>query len=401
MRLFSYITIITAALSLFIATPALAQEEEMVISSFVRDDCAHCIDQKEFFQELGQEYPNLEFKYYNLDQPEALALFNTVTTKYELVKGTPVTLVRNKLIAGFADAETTGALIKKVLAEETEPFTTFEEIQNGGAEPINEFSYSACETECVVEEASYIVTIPIIGTKVDVGAFSLTGLSLVLGFVDGFNPCAMWVLVMFLLILSQLGSRKKMFQYVGIFILAEAIMYYAILTLWLTAFDFISLNNIVTPLVGLLALGSGIYFLYKFYTFTPDCKVTNAEQKKKISQKIQSLAAQSMSVGVFLGILGVAFSVNIFEFACSIGIPQTFTKILELNGLSWWGTQWYMLLYILMYIIDDLVVFGIALYGLDKLSHVQGYTKWSTLVGGILMVLLGILMLTNPSLLVF
>ena len=372
--------------------PTMAHSEGMVISSFVRDDCGHCIEQEAFFDELQQEIPGLHIDYYNLNDPENLAFFDEVTTQYELVKGTPVTLVRDKIIAGFADAETTGAMIKDILETGEAPFTTFEDIRAGGAVAVDEYSYSACETECKVEDASYKVTIPLIGKQIDVGKFSLTGISLVLGFVDGFNPCAMWVLVMFLLILSQLGSKKKMLQYAGIFILAEAIMYYFILNVWLTAFDFISLNRIVTPLVGILARASGIYFLYKFYTFTPVCKVTNVEQKKKISDKVRKLAEESMSVGVFLGILGVAFSVNIFEFACSIGIPQTFTKILELNILTWGQTQWYMLLYILMYMVDDVIVFGIALYSIEKISKVQGYTKWSTLLGGVLMVLLGIIL---------
>lgn len=389
-------------IALFFAGSAVsAHSTEKSISSFVRDDCAHCIDQKAFFAELQAEDPDIEIHYYDIDEPENAQLFNEITHTYNLVKGTPVTLVRNKLIAGFADAETTGVLIKEILQEEEGAFLTFDEIKEGEAIPVDEYSYSACEAECVIEDASYIVTLPIIGLSIDVGQFSLGTLSFILGFIDGFNPCAIWVLVMFLLILSQLGSKKKMLQYAGIFIIAEAVMYYLILNVWLTAFDFISLNRIVTPAVGMLALASGIYFLYTFWTFTPGCKVTNVDQKKTISAKVQKLAQESMGIGVFFGILGVAFSVNIFEFACSIGIPQTYTKILELNMLSWGKTQLYMLFYIIAYMIDDLLVFGLALYSIEKISKIQGYTKWSTLVGGILMIVLGIVMLVNPSLLVF
>jgi hypothetical protein len=54
--------------------------------------------------------------------------------------------------------------------------------------------------QCAVETPSTLITIPIIGKVVDVSKYSLSLMSLVLGFVDGFNPCAMWVLVMFLTI---------------------------------------------------------------------------------------------------------------------------------------------------------------------------------------------------------
>ena len=116
---------------------------------------------------------------------------------------------------------------------------------------------------CLVDEP-LVVSLPVVGTVVNVGSLSLIGLSAVLGLVDGFNPCAMWVLVMLLMLLAQAGSKKRMWQYAGLFIIAQGVMYYLILMLWLLVWDFVALDNIVTPLVGLLALGSGGYFLYKW-----------------------------------------------------------------------------------------------------------------------------------------
>jgi len=151
----------------------------------------------------------------------------------------------------------------------------------------------------------------------------------------------------------------------------------------------------------LLALGSGAYFIYKFATFKNECAVIQPGQQKKLRDRIRALAGKPMTLGVVAGILVIAFSVNVFEFACSVGIPQTFTKILELNNLAWAGRQWYMLLYILMYMVDDLIVFGLALWGFDKLGLTHKYSKWATLVGGVLMVLLGLVMLIKPELLIF
>jgi hypothetical protein len=103
-----------------------------------------------------------------------------------------------------------------------------------------------------------------------------------------------------------------------------------------------------------------------------------------------------------LGILGLAFSVNIIEFACSVGIPQTFTKVLDLNYLSFASKQFYNFLYILMYMVDDIVIFGLALYSFDKIGLTTAkYTRFSHFLGGILMVLLGLILLTKPTLLVF
>jgi hypothetical protein len=108
-----------------------------------------------------------------------------------------------------------------------------------------------------------------------------------------------------------------------------------------------------------------------------------------------------VTLGTVLAILVIAFSVNVIEFACSIGIPQAYTKILELNGLSLLERQWYILVYTAGYIIDDLLVFGLAIWGYSKIqAHGQKYAHLSLLVGGILMLVLGLMLVINPSLLV-
>ncbi|MBT7754680.1 MAG: glutaredoxin [Candidatus Magasanikbacteria bacterium] len=379
------------------------QDNEVLISVFVRDDCAHCIDEKAFLAEFVKDHPEVVLDYRNLDDETQQQLFSDVAQKHSLIKGTPITMVQNTLIQGFGTAETTGELIRSLVERADGVNLRFEEaLTSDNVEVSSGFVLDGLCTEesCEVESSSYLITLPIIRKTVDVGSLSLATLSLVLGLVDGFNPCALWVLIMFLLILSQLKSRKRMLQYAGLFILAEAVMYYLILNVWFTAWDFISLNNIVTPLVGLLALGSGIYFFYKFLTYTPTCSVASLDQQQKMTDKVKSLASKPMTIGVVLGILGLAFSVNIFEFACSIGIPQTFTKILELNGFTWLTRQWYMFLYILMYMVDDVIVFGIALYSINKIGVVHKYSKWSTLLGAILMLLLGAIMLFRPELLI-
>ena len=108
-----------------------------------------------------------------------------------------------------------------------------------------------------------------------------------------------------------------------------------------------------------------------------------------------------MTLPTVVGIIAIALSVNVIEFACSIGIPQAFTKILEINALEFWVRQWYLFLYILAYMVDDFIVFGFALYGFDKIHQSQKYSKLSILVGGILMIFLGSILLVAPDILVF
>ena len=96
-----------------------------------------------------------------------------------------------------------------------------------------------------------------------------------------------------------------------------------------------------------------------------------------------------------MAIIGLALSVNVIEFACSIGIPQTFTKILQINDLNFITRQFYNFLYIIGYMLDDFLVFGLALFSVNKLHLTSKYSKWANLFGGILMVLLGLMLIIS------
>lgn len=380
-------------------------EDQKKIYVFVRDDCKHCIDEKAFIADLQQERDDIVPVYYDLAEEEKAVLFNEVAERYEIVKGTPISLINGVVVQGFDKPETTGELFRDLLDRNTFFNISFEESLERddivvAASTQGSVCLSRIGEECTVEEGGYIITIPFVGAQVDVGSWSLATLSLVLGFIDGFNPCALWVLIMFITILLQVSDKKRMWQYVTLFLIAEAIMYYLILNVWLTTWNFVGLNSIVMPIVGLLALGSGIYFAYKYITFSPVCKIASFDTQQKTSEKIKKIAARPMSIATAFGVLFIAFSVNIFEFACSIGIPQVFAKIIEVNDLSFLATQWYMLLYMFMYMVDDLIIFGIALYSVEKIGDLYKYSKWTTLIAAILMIALGLIILFKPELLI-
>jgi len=253
------------------------------------------------------------------------------------------------------------------------------------------------------EGMNFVFDLPFLGV-VDLKTFSLFSLSAILGVIDGFNPCAMWVLITFLTLLSQAGSRQKMIFLAGIFILAQGIMYNLILNVWYKTWDFVALDQYVTPLVGTLALGGGIFFLWRWHKNKDAklvCDITNIDTQSKTISKFQEIVNKPVTIMSVLAILLIAFSVNIIEFACSIGIPQAYTKILELNMLTFLERQWYIFVFTIGYMIDDVVVFGLAIWGYSKLqSHGGKYAQLSLLIGGVLMLLLGLLLVFNPSALV-
>jgi glutaredoxin/cytochrome c biogenesis protein CcdA len=367
---------------------------------FGRDDCGFCKKQKEYF-----ESENIQYVYLNIvTDGVAKDLYNQVVTKHELTKVTPITVIGERVFLGFNSPLTTGLDMKAAIetAQGSDVVTVEDHLVRAPKQDVS-FGGGCSDMGCTEGETSYVFDLPFVGV-VDLKTFSLFGLSLLLGTIDGFNPCAMWVLITFLAILAQAGSRQKMIFLAGVFIAAEAIMYNLILNVWYKTWDFVALDQIVTPLVGFLALGGGTFFLYRWYKNRNTalvCDITSIDSQTRTINKFKFIASQKVTLTTVFAILVIAFSVNVIEFACSIGIPQAYTKILELNMLTLLERQWYILVYTAGYIIDDLLVFGLAIWGYSKLeAHGQKYAQYSLLIGGVLMLLLGAMLVLNPSLLV-
>ncbi len=195
-------------------------------SIFSRPDCVHCIELKKFLDTTYPAWSHIQPKYYDINIPENNTLYQTFTTENNLPKVTPIILVGKEIIEWFGWSETTGKQIQEIAGTMTES-SLFE----NSTESLTKhkwWDWCSADAPCVVEPRKLEVNLPFIWV-VNLREYSLPILAALLWFVDGFNPCAMWVLVMFFTILTQTGSRKKMFQIAWIFILAEAIMYYMIL----------------------------------------------------------------------------------------------------------------------------------------------------------------------------
>lgn len=390
-----------------------SQSKKVKIEYFGRKDCKNCANLEKFLKELSTKRDDFEYVEHKIDESkEEKAFFDETTSKLKLVKGTPIIYINGHIIQGFNTADTTGKEIENLInsGKIKDKILTLKEYVESGQTGNVSSNGAVCTGDTVCEvpgltkgaENQVLVNIPIINKTVDLTNYSLLTMSIILGTIDGFNPCAMWVLVLFLTALIAVGNKVKMFRVAGLFILAEAVMYFFILNAWIYAWDFVGLDKWVTPLVGIVGIIGGIFFIRNYLKKgdTLECEVTDFEQRAKISKKIKDIANKPFTLLTALAIIGLALSVNVIEFACSVGIPQTYTKILQINEVPFWTRQFYTFIYIIGYMIDDIIVFGFALMSVNKLQLTTKYSKWVNLFGGILMIILGLIMLIKPSLLI-
>ncbi|HYE34658.1 hypothetical protein [Methylocaldum sp.] len=365
-----------------------AQSERVLIETIIRSDCAHCRAEKEFLEVLTRIETGIEVRFHDIATKDGAELFRAVVEHSKLPWSLPITIVGTDLVHGFDAPETTGRQIERLIEQNRgRAGQGFEALLGGSAAGMD------------AEPSSFFVKLPFLGV-VDAAVWSLPMLAVTLGFLDGFNPCAMWVLATFLLVLVQIGSRRRMWAVAGLFIVAETVMYFLILNLWFQVWDFVGMDRVITPLVGVVAIGGGLFFLYEWFKSLGTemaCKVVNLEQRSRIVRRINRISSGEFGVVTALAVIGLAFSVNIIEFACSIGYPQAFTKIVEMNRLGFWSTEALIGLYTLFYMVDDFLVFGLALWGFGKLQLTQKYSQWTALIGGLLMIGLGWLLVFHPD----
>jgi cytochrome c biogenesis protein CcdA/glutaredoxin len=359
-----------------------AQEKTVEVNFFYSATCPHCQNEKEFLQSLQKEYSWINLKQYevvsNKENQKTLVEFYKKYNVPEQQWGTvPVTFTPSKYFIGFGPqtAEDLEICLKNCL--------------EGG------------ESELPQE-----INLPLFG-QIDISNMSLPVLSVVLGALDGFNPCAMWILLFLLTLLINARSRKRMYLIGGTFVLASGIVYYLILNAWLRIFLVISYVNLTRTLIGIFALVVGIWQIRNFFTQKPGvCKVTGGDgfQEKirtGLKNQAEKLVVSPLNLGIVMGVVILALGVNMVEFFCSAGLPAIFTRILALNHVSGINYQFYLLLYTFVFMLDDLIIFIVAAFTLSKIGFGQKYSHYTSLVGGILILIIGILLIFKPELLMF
>ena len=244
------------------------------------------------------------------------------------------------------------------------------------------------------------LNLPFIG-EFETASVSLPILTILFGALDGFNPCAMWVLLFLISLLLNMKNRKRMWILGSAFIITSAFVYFLFMVAWLNLLIFLGFLKWVRIVIGLVALASAFYNLKKWYKNRPGCPAAKNEKRRKIFEKIRSIVGRKQFLLALGGIILLAFAVNLVEVLCSAGLPVVYTQILTLNDIASGQYYLYLLLYILVFLLDDLIIFIVAMVTLRAVGLTSKYTRASALIGGVLMLLIGLLMIFKPAWLMF
>lgn len=377
--------LVLVLLMALLALPAAAAAQ-VEVHLFWAIGCPHCERAIEFLDRLAAGDPAVRVHKLEVSRSRANARLMVETAERLGVEAgsVPLTVIGDRAWVGFEEA-TIGreieARIRQCLAQGCPP------------------AFAAPEKPAARMPAA--VRLPLVG-EVRTASLSLPALTALLAAADGFNPCAMWVLVFLLGLLAGMKDRARMWLLGVAFVAATALVYLLILGAWLNVLLLAGAVAFVRIAIGVVALAGGGYYLREFVTNADmRCEVTASPRRRRTLERLKALAQQPDVVPALAGIVLLAFAVNVVEFLCSAGIPAVFAQVLALSELAPWAYLGYLLLYVAVFMLDDLVVLVVALKTLEVTGLTGRYARWSNAVGGVVLVLIGVLLILRPEWLAF
>ena len=260
-------------------------------------------------------------------------------------------------------------------------------------------NYSGLKTTERLDEAAPVksVRMPFFG-DMTAQRYGLPIFTVVTGLLDGFNPCAMWVLMFLLSMLVNVKSRKRMVIIAGAFVLVSGVVYFAFMAAWLNLFIIIGISRNVQILIATVAIVVGSINLKDYFAFKKGLSLGIPETSKSgLYVKVRNIVQAQNITAALLGVVMVAVLVNLLELICTAGLPAIYTQVLTLQKLQPMEYYAYLLLYNLAYIFDDALMVSVVVITLHKYKVSEKQGRWLKLISGGFIIALGFMLLLIPE----
>jgi cytochrome c biogenesis protein CcdA/glutaredoxin len=373
------VVVTLAWLALLVAAPVLGRavpswsaggDEPVELTLFWGAGCPHCAAERAWLATAVEEFPQLRVRQYEVfnDAANRALLARTAQELGFEVTGVPVTVIGDRVWVGWSD---------QVRTELTA------EIRHPGGENR--------------AERTSRVDVPLVG-DVTVSSDSLVASTLVIGFVDGVNPCSLWVISVLLAIVVRTGSRRRVLAVGGTFLLVTAAMYALYMAGIYSAMGVIAHVGAVQVVVALLAGIFGVVAVKDYFAYKVGLSFTIPDSSKPgLYRRMRAAAGQQRLVPALAATTALAVGVSLLETPCTAGFPVLWTGLLEANGVSTATAALLFVLYMVPFLLDELAVFAVAVLTLRATRMQERHGRLLKLVGGTMMLALAITVVVDPT----
>jgi len=341
------------------SVPVAAAQPDIEV--FVQEGCPHCAKAKQFLARLQQERRELRIVIRDVGrEPDALERLRYLAESHGSgAARVPAFAVDGQLIIGFSDEASTGQVIRDSLLH--------------------------------VRPKPEAFSVEFAGRTVSLDQVGLPLFTLVLGLLDGFNPCSMWVLILMISLLAPLNNRRRMFAVAGTFVAVQGVAYFMFMAAWLNVFLLIGLSRASEIIIAALAMVAGAINLKDFWRFGWGVSLSiPAAAKPGIYARMRGILQAENLTAALLGTVVLGVLVQVVELMCTSGFPALFTRILTLQQLDRPAYYAYLLLYDAAYMLDDMIVLAIGVVTLSQHRLQENEGRWLKLISGLVMVGLGV-----------
>lgn len=353
-------------------TPA-PSEQTVELVLFSGEGCPHCAAARAFYAELVERYPQLVVTEYEVwHSAENRARFEATAEEMGFTaQSVPTTIIGDRYWVGFDTAR--GQEIEAVVLAEL----------SGGPEP---------------PSTGGVVDVPLVG-EVDVASQGLLLSTVVIGFVDGVNPCSLWVLSMLLALVLHSGSRSRVFVVGSVFLLVTASLYGVYMLGLFSVLSYAGYVSWITAGVAVLAGVLGVLQVKDYVWFHEGPTLGIADERKPgLFKRMRGLAAADRAMpAVLLATAGLAVGVSLLETPCTLGLPLLWTNLLAERGVGGAEAAVLFAVYMLVFLIDELIVFGLAVTTMRAAKLQERHGRELKLVSGVVMLALAGALLIAPD----
>jgi cytochrome c biogenesis protein CcdA len=367
-----------------VSPAASATDEPVVLTLFYGEGCPHCATEKQFLADvLAPAYPDLVIEQYEVWFDEANRdRMVQAASMYGFEPGpVPVTIVAGQVFVGFGPD--TGPALESVVA------AALADTGAGTQTPAPSASPPPREAA---------LTVPVLGT-VDLSGSPLLLSTLLIGLVDGVNPCSLWVLSVLLAIVLHSGSRGRVVLVGVTFLTVTAGMYGLYIAGLYTALDYLDGLSWIRVLVAAVALTFGVLQLKDGLApgRGPSLSIP-VERRPGLYQRMRAVASPNRGlVATMAGTVVLAIGVSLLETPCTAGLPLLWTTLLAEQQVPTATAMMLFAVYMTVFLLDELVVFALAVVTLRAMKLQERHGRLLKVIAGTVLVTLAVAMIAMPE----
>lgn len=362
------------------------------------DGCPRCEAEQKFLDELQEQHPTLVVERYevwknadNRKRFEAEAERRGVTAQ-----AVPTTFLGARTWVGFTDS--IGKSIRAAVERGLAGGDTGSGVTGSGDEGTCDVSEGCTVPPPGSTEADTAVDVPLLGS-VDVGHQSLVLSTLLIGFLDGFNPCSLWAISILLAVVLRTGSRRRVLAVGSTFLVVTAGLYAVYMAGIYTALTFIAVMTWVRLGIAGIAGVFGVVNIKDYFWYRRGVSLSIPESSKPgIYKRVRDIARGASLPATLAATVALAVGVSLLETPCTAGFPVLWTSLLAANNVPLGESALLFVVYMVPFLIDELVVFAAAVVTMRVAKVQERHGRLLKLIGGTVMLSLAVVMVVDYEL---